>query len=156
MNGLLQQLLLVAGLLQERRGHHACIWTGNQGAGLLFDFKLLLSCQLNCHPFTEIHSVWGAVPPCCPMKCPKCSSSVLRAPRTNNMLDDQVVRRRACVDCGHKWYTVEIAVPDYAVGWSVDHMHKPVLRVPLELSTGHTKLHIHAVEERDRWGRNGM
>jgi hypothetical protein len=35
-------------------------------------------------------------------------------------------------------------------------MHKPVLRVPLELSTGHTKLRVEAVEERDRWGRNGM
>ena len=56
MNGLLQQLLLIAGLLQECCGHHACIWTSNQGAGLLFDFKLLLSCQLNCHPLTEVHS----------------------------------------------------------------------------------------------------
>lgn len=65
MNSLLQQLLLVAGLLQECRGHHACIWTSNQGAGLLFYFKLLFGGQLNCHPFTEIHFVWGAVPPSC-------------------------------------------------------------------------------------------
>jgi len=49
---------------------------------------------------------------------------------------------------------VEVTVPDYAVGWSVAHGHKPVLRVPLELSAGHTKLRVEAVEERDRWGRN--
>lgn len=89
-----------------------------------------------------------------PMKCPKCSSSALRVPITNNRLADQVVRRRQCTECGHKWFTVELAVPDYAVGWSVAHLHKPVLRVPLELSTGHTKLRVEAVEEGERWRRN--
>ena len=89
-----------------------------------------------------------------PMQCPKCSSETIRAPITNNRLPDQVVRRRQCADCGHKWFTVEVTVPDYAVGWSVAHGHKPVLRVPLELSAGHTKLRVEAVEERDRWGRN--
>jgi hypothetical protein len=69
-----------------------------------------------------------------PMKCPNCSSSALRVPITNNKLDDQVVRRRQCMDCGHKWFTVEMTVPDYAIGWSAMHLRKPVLRVPLELS----------------------
>jgi transcriptional regulator NrdR family protein len=91
-----------------------------------------------------------------PLDCPKCSSTTLRVPITNNRLSDQVVRRRVCADCGHKWFTVEVTVPDYAVGWSAAHLHKPVLRVPLELSTGHTKLRVEAVEERDRWGRNGI
>lgn len=85
-----------------------------------------------------------------PMKCPKCSSSALRVPITNNRLDDQVVRRRVCAECGHKWFTVEMAVPDYAVGWSAAHLSKPVLRVPLELSTGHTKLRVEAVEAKDQ------
>lgn len=91
-----------------------------------------------------------------PMNCPKCSSAALRVPITNNRLADQVVRRRVCADCGHKWFTVEVAVPDYAVGWSAAHLSKPVLRVPLELSTGHTKLGVEAAEERDCWKRNGV
>jgi len=85
-----------------------------------------------------------------PMNCPKCSSNALRVPITNNRLADQVVRRRVCADCGHKWFTVEMTVPDYAVGWSAAHLSKPVLRVPLELSTGHTKLRVEAVDAKDQ------
>lgn len=69
-----------------------------------------------------------------PMNCPKCSSTTLRVLITNNRLSDQMVRRRQCAECGHKWFTVEMAVPDYAVGWSSTHLRKPVLRVPLELA----------------------
>jgi transcriptional regulator NrdR family protein len=47
---------------------------------------------------------------------------------------DQVVRGRQCLDCGHRWFTVEVGVPDYAVGWSSTQLRKPVLRVPMELS----------------------
>lgn len=47
-------------------------------------------------------------------------------------------------------------VPDYAVGWSSVHKNRPVLRVPLELSSGHTLLRIEAVEEKERWPREGM
>lgn len=85
-----------------------------------------------------------------PMQCPKCSSETIRVPFTNNRLPDQVVRRRQCTECGHKWFTVEMTVPDYAVGWSVAHGHKPVLRVPLELSAGHTKMRVEAVEAKDQ------
>lgn len=85
-----------------------------------------------------------------PMKCPKCRSGLLRVPITNNLLDDQVMRRRQCLDCGHKWFTVEMTVPDYAVGWSAAHLSKPVLRVPLELSAGHTKLRVEHIEAKDR------
>ncbi len=42
MNGLLQQLLLVAGLLEESCSHNARILARQQGAGLFFDLKLLL------------------------------------------------------------------------------------------------------------------
>lgn len=91
-----------------------------------------------------------------PMKCPRCSSAALRVPSTNNKLDDQVVRQRVCTDCGHKWYTVELMVPDYAVGWSTMHQHKPVLRVPLELSSGHTLLRVEAVEQKERYRHEGM
>ena len=64
------------------------------------------------------------------MICPQCSSGTIRTPITNNMLDDQVMRRRQCADCGHRWFTVELAVPDYAVGWCTAR-GKPVLRVPV-------------------------
>jgi hypothetical protein len=55
MNGLLQQLLLVAGLLQESCCHWARILAGEQGAGLLFDLELLLCAELDCHPLTKVH-----------------------------------------------------------------------------------------------------
>ncbi len=55
VHGLLQQLLLIAGLFQKRRGHGAGIWTVEQAAGLLFYFKLLFCCQLDSHPLTEVH-----------------------------------------------------------------------------------------------------
>lgn len=80
----------------------------------------------------------GRIAPMLPMNCPNCSSSALRVPITNNKLDQQVVRRRQCLDCGHRWFTVEMTVPDYAVGWSATHLRKPVLRVPLELSAAGT------------------
>ena len=67
-----------------------------------------------------------------------------------------MVRQRGCLDCGHKWFSVELMVPDYAVGWSTMHNNKPVLRVPLELSSGHTLLRVEPVEEKERWRREGM
>lgn len=50
---------------------------------------------------------------------------------------DQTVRKRQCADCGHVWFTVELIVPNYAVGWSKAHLRKPVLRVPMELTAEH-------------------
>jgi len=82
--------------------------------------------------------------------CPKCRSKAVRVPITNNLLDDQVMRRRICMDCSHKWFTVEVAVPDYAVGWSAAHMSKPVLRIPMELSAGATRLRVEHVEAQDQ------
>ena len=73
------------------------------------------------------------------MMCPKCSSSELRAEVTNNKLRDQVVRRRGCVTCGFKWFTVEVRVPDYTVGWSSAMQSKPVLRVPVDVTLRHVE-----------------
>jgi len=74
-----------------------------------------------------------------PMQCPKCSSRNHRAPITNSQFEDQTVRKRKCVDCGEVWFTVELKVPSYAVGWSAGHQSKPVLRVPLELTASHVE-----------------
>jgi len=70
-----------------------------------------------------------------PMQCPKCSGTDLRTPITNSRLPDQTMRKKRCQSCGHEWFTVELAVPNYAVGWAVEHQRKPVLRVPVELTT---------------------
>jgi transcriptional regulator NrdR family protein len=67
------------------------------------------------------------------MNCPECGSKNNRTPVTNGHLPDQVVRKRVCGFCGHAWFTVEMAVPDYAIGWSDRHQHKPVLRTRLTL-----------------------
>ena len=67
------------------------------------------------------------------MNCPECGSKNNRTPVTNGHLPDEVVRKRVCGFCGHAWFTVEMAVPDYAIGWSDRHQHKPVLRTPLTL-----------------------
>lgn len=52
---------------------------------------------------------------------------------TNNQFKAQTVRKRKCVDCGHVWFTVEMEVNRYAMGWSGLHDHKPVVRVAVEL-----------------------
>ena len=85
-----------------------------------------------------------------PMNCPKCSQDDHRATSTNSKLADQIMRRRVCQACGHKWYTVELVVPDYAAGWSAGHARKPVLRTPLELQAAHTRLRVSHVEAGDQ------
>ena len=69
------------------------------------------------------------------MNCPECGSKENRTPITNGHLPDEVVRKRVCNACGHAWFTVEMTVPEYAIGWSDRHQHKPVLRTPLTLET---------------------
>ena len=71
------------------------------------------------------------------MLCPQCSHSRHRAAVTNSHPEDQIVRKRVCEACGHVWFTVELAVPSYAVGWSVAHQRKPVLRAPVALKATH-------------------
>jgi hypothetical protein len=65
------------------------------------------------------------------------------------------VRKRKCVDCGEVWFTVELKVPSYAVGWSSGHQSKPVLRVPLELTASHLEpmdsREALAKANRERW-----
>jgi len=69
-----------------------------------------------------------------PMKCPKCRSRDIRAAITNNLFDDQTVRKRRCGECEHVWFTVELEIDRYAVGWSHDHQSKPVLRKSVKLA----------------------
>ena len=85
-----------------------------------------------------------------PMICPQCSHNDHRATSTNSKLADQIVRRRVCQICGHAWFTVEVAVPNYAVGWSKGHLRKPVLRVPMEMQAAHTRLRVSHEEAGDQ------
>lgn len=86
-----------------------------------------------------------------PMLCPHCRSRNHRVPITNGDLEDQIVRRRVCRDCGGAWFTVEVLVPNYAVGWSAVDGKKsqPVLRVATEFIVGMVRMGVAHVEEMD-------
>ena len=84
-----------------------------------------------------------------PMNCPVCSHPRHRAVVTNSQMADQTVRKRACENCGNVWYTVEVTVPSYAVGWSARHSRKPVLRVPIDVTVGHTQMRASYEEAQD-------
>lgn len=74
-----------------------------------------------------------------PMKCQRCDSSAIRVTATNNREPETTVRQRVCSDCGHAWFTVEVAVNPVVVGWcsrSQGTQSKPVLRVPVALAIG--------------------
>jgi len=73
------------------------------------------------------------------MDCPKCKSGNIRAAATNGSNAEHVIRKRACANCGHAWFTVELAVNPVAIGWSRISQRgqaKPVLRVPVEIAVG--------------------
>jgi len=69
------------------------------------------------------------------MNCPECKWVTHRAVVVTQALDDQIVRKRKCCACHHVWFTVEVNVPNYAIGWSPVHKGKPVLRAPLTITT---------------------
>ena len=115
----------------------AVVWSILQAAAVLF---YLLS---------KVH-LFGAGCPMLPMDCPVCSHSRHRAVVTNSKMHDQVVRKRACESCGHIWYTVEVTVPSYAVGWIAKPASKPVLRVPIDVTVGHTQMRTSHEEASDQ------
>jgi len=82
-----------------------------------------------------------------PMICPDCRSKNHKVPVTNGQMDEQIVRKRVCGDCGRIWFTVETIVPDYAIGWSGALQRKPVLRVPVEVTTGMVRIGGDQVED---------
>lgn len=55
-------------------------------------------------------------------------------------MPNQTVRKRVCKECGNVWFTVEITVPTFAVGWSrIVGQGKPVLRVPVDVTLEHVE-----------------
>jgi hypothetical protein len=73
------------------------------------------------------------------MNCPECSHDRSRAPLTNSQPAEHTLRKRLCEACGHVWFTAEVPVPSYAVGWQ-GSSGKPVLRAPLTVKAGHTEI----------------
>ena len=56
------------------------------------------------------------------MKCPKCNGKLKVV--DNVMKNDENLRRRMCVDCGHTIYTVEFEVedtPEFEIDWWNNH-----------------------------------
>jgi transcriptional regulator NrdR family protein len=54
------------------------------------------------------------------IKCPECQSIRLRVIVTAPATNGDTVRRRNCLACGHRWYTVqspEEVLSQYQVNW---------------------------------------
>ena len=70
------------------------------------------------------------------MECKRCQSTRHTAASINSRMANQTVRKRVCRDCGNIWFTAEIIVPSFAVGWSPIGKggSKPVLRVPMDVT----------------------
>ena len=129
----------MVGLLEELRRELGHIRVPLNVAALLLDLKKFLGRYGHRHPLTEVQgaSVAGYFQ-IIAMQCPKCFSSAIRASSTNNSDPKMVVRRRVCADCGHAWFTLELSVSKYLIGWArkSEGQSKPVLRVPVELAVG--------------------
>ena len=52
--------------------------------------------------------------------CPKCDETRTRVVLTKRTKDGVTIRRRCCINCEHRWYSVqypEVAVKDEEVKW---------------------------------------
>jgi len=52
--------------------------------------------------------------------CPKCAEARTRVVLTKRAKDGVTIRRRCCISCEHRWYSIqypEVAVEDSEVKW---------------------------------------
>ena len=52
--------------------------------------------------------------------CPKCKANSARVVLTKKTEENQIIRRRSCDSCGHRWYTLqypEVEIPSDTVKW---------------------------------------
>lgn len=73
------------------------------------------------------------------MNCPKCDHDSVFVLQSNTMKPNHTTRQRECKDCKHKWFTIELEVASWAVGWEKlksGFGGKPTLRVPVLLFYG--------------------
>jgi len=52
--------------------------------------------------------------------CPKCAEARTRVVLTKRAKDGITIRRRCCISCEHRWYSIqypEVAVEDSEVKW---------------------------------------
>lgn len=52
------------------------------------------------------------------MNCARCGHDKHRVLQTRRGEPDTVLRQRICRDCGFTWFTMEIEMPDGAIGWT--------------------------------------
>jgi transcriptional regulator NrdR family protein len=69
------------------------------------------------------------------VQCPKCGSSRLGVYRTCHDTAESVLRQRKCAVCGHKFFTVEVELPDGAAKHARDKQEK-LQRLPGFLRVG--------------------
>lgn len=70
------------------------------------------------------------------MNCPECGHSKQKVPNTNGYEENEIVRKRVCVACGHVFYTAELIVDELVVSWTRRGEVKkgvPVLVAPVKL-----------------------
>lgn len=62
------------------------------------------------------------------LRCPKCGAKRVIVQNTDVRTDGRVVsRRRECIECHHRWSTLEVPVEDMAVDPSdLDFLHESV------------------------------
>ena len=73
------------------------------------------------------------------MNCPKCNHDTVFVLQSNTMRPNHTTRQRVCNDCKHKWYTIELEIESWAVGWEKLNLRfggKPTVRVPVSLFYG--------------------
>ena len=59
-----------------------------------------------------MNQTWG--------ECPKCTVNKTKVVCTKRAPDGVTIRRRKCIICDHRWYTIqypEVAVSDHEIKW---------------------------------------
>lgn len=64
--------------------------------------------------------------------CPKCGGPTTVVSNFNTENTDEIVRRRRCKDCGHRWYTIqerERLLESYRIAWHSKSGNKRIIRL---------------------------
>lgn len=51
------------------------------------------------------------------MNCPSCGHGKHRVLQTRRVEPDIILRQRVCPECEYRWFTMEMEMPDGAIGW---------------------------------------
>ena len=59
------------------------------------------------------------------MNCPSCGSPDVRVYKTQRDTESSIMRNRACPNCGHRWYTIEVQLPPGGAMWVDRKLKRP-------------------------------